>query len=178
MTNNQETSRTSVVACYLERIVRLHGRSLQAKALSFTGNRETARDLVQASYERALRAQPLWPSDGKALRWLYVVMKNLHLDQMRARGHRREVPADGIEDRGHLPEANLPAAVTRQQIEKSLTVLSARLRPVYELHALEGYSYAEIALRLRLPAATVGTRIFRARAQLRRALVDETAAAA
>ena len=44
---------------------------------------------------------------------------------------------------------------------------------MYQLHALEGRSYNEIADRLRIPKATVGTRLIRARRKLRDLLLPD-----
>jgi RNA polymerase sigma-70 factor, ECF subfamily len=47
---------------------------------------------------------------------------------------------------------------------------------VYRLHALEGRSYEEVSARLRIPKATVGTRLIRARRKLRDLLMPPAAA--
>jgi RNA polymerase sigma-70 factor (ECF subfamily) len=49
-------------------------------------------------------------------------------------------------------------------------------REVYRLHALEGRSYEEVAARLRIPKATVSTRLIRARRKLRDLLMPPAAA--
>ena len=45
--------------------------------------------------------------------------------------------------------------------------LPEEFRSVYQMHAIDGRSYSEIALKLALPKNTVGTRLIRARRKLR-----------
>jgi RNA polymerase sigma-70 factor (ECF subfamily) len=159
------------------RIARLYGSYLQRKALRLTHDSAAAWDILQETYERALRTRPACISDRKALAWLTVVMRNLHCDQVRSRRRRHEVEGQSLEQFPCLEPDPTPAwaELTLETIQESLPAISASLRPAYELHALQGCSYAEIATRLQLPTATVGTRLLRARKQLRRAL-DRTAA--
>lgn len=57
-------------------------------------------------------------------------------------------------------------------VHDALLALPQALRLITVLHYMEGYSIKEIARMLHIPAGTVGTRLHRARAQLRRMLDD------
>ena len=52
-------------------------------------------------------------------------------------------------------------------VEQALRTLPPKLQRPYLLFAVDGLSYSDIAVRLRVPSATVGTRIHRARQKLR-----------
>lgn len=158
-------------------LARLHGEALYRWALRLRRNPSDAWDLVQDTYERALRGGPL-PAAQNARAWLFVIMKNLFLDQCRAR-KRRGWPAAN-ERIGDLPappsepEPDPPwASLTTEEVRECVAGLDRVFREVYTLHALEGLSYAEIAARLNLSPKTIGTRIFRARQKLRHALHDQ-----
>jgi RNA polymerase sigma-70 factor (ECF subfamily) len=156
----------------LGRIARLYGDSLLRKAYRLTHDRTAAWDLLQETYERTLKARPACVSDAQALAWLGVVMRNYHCDQLRSRRGRREVDGQVLEQMP-IAEPEQPPAwanITIDEVQARLPAISPNLRPVYQMHALEGRSYDEIALRLKLRKVTVGTRLLRARRQLRRVL--------
>ena len=60
-----------------------------------------------------------------------------------------------------------------EDIRARLQEIPEELRDAFSLFALEGCSYQEIAARLAIPKATVGTRILRARRRLKE-LFDRT----
>ena len=70
------------------------------------------------------------------------------------------------------PEPPAPAwlDITPEQVQAALAKIGDEFRVVYELATSQNRSYKEIAAELRLPAATVGTRLIRARRKLRRLL--------
>jgi len=59
-------------------------------------------------------------------------------------------------------------------LHQSVPRLPEDFREVYRLHALEGRYYEEISAQLRIPKATVGTRLIRARRKLRDLLMPST----
>jgi RNA polymerase sigma-70 factor (ECF subfamily) len=164
----------------LGRIARIYGDSLYRKALRLTHDRNAAWDLLQETYERTLRARPGCVSDAQALAWLGVVMRNYYCDQLRSRRGRREVENQALDQIAVAEPEPAPAwaELTLAEVRAQLPAISASLRPVYQMHALEGCSYDEIASRLNLRKVTVGTRLLRARRQLRRALNGDSLAAA
>jgi DNA-directed RNA polymerase specialized sigma24 family protein len=58
-----------------------------------------------------------------------------------------------------------------EDVRNALRSLPRRLGEPFELHVFRRLSYRQIAGRLRMPIATVGTRIFRARRTMRALLV-------
>lgn len=165
----------------LERLARLYGRSLYAWAVHLTGDATDAWDLVQDTYERALRgaATPVPPEKERA--WLFVIVKNLFRDRWRARRRRSFVDLAGdLVDKIPAPEPDEPpawATISADDVRRCVGHLGPRLRNVYEMHALQGLSYAEIADKLDVPACTVGTRLHRARQRLKEVLGAQALAA-
>src|ERR1700709_1759405 len=62
-------------------------------ARSVTRQREDADDLVQIAVERALKHLDQWQDGTRLDSWLFRIMKNAWIDEMRARGRRDEVLA-------------------------------------------------------------------------------------
>jgi RNA polymerase sigma-70 factor (ECF subfamily) len=139
-------------------------------ALALTRNRADALDLVQSTYERALRRGLAGVGPEQLPAWLMTIARNQFLDQVRreavrARYH-RGAAAEGavLCDGGHQdPRPELTLA----DLHGAVDALEPTLAAIYRLHAFEELGYAAIAAQLALPISTVGTRLLRARRRLR-----------
>jgi len=134
-----------------------------------------ASDLVQDTVERAMR-QGLPADVRNPIAWLTTMMHNLFIDRCRIEARRPpHEPLDEIHDNiTPLEVVSAEPAWSRTTIEDlhaALDKLSATYREVYVLHTFEGLSYETIAERLKIHRITVGTRLTRARQELRKVLV-------
>lgn len=149
-----------------------HRAVLRGVAMRLCGNAEDANDLMQDTFERALRvAGNEMPDNVRA--WLITVMHNLFFDQLRRKI--RQPPVVPMEEETDVPEPDPEAepewaSISPAQLEAALAQLDKRFRKVYEMHCLAGASYDEIARRLKIPKTTVGTRLARAREKVRELL--------
>ncbi len=126
-------------------------------------------DLVQDMAEKLLR-RPM-PADARERPWLARTMRNLAIDRIRRRRSRREELTDEELAIG-AQEAAWWELLTEDDVRAQAASLPGEQRAVFELFAFEGCSYTEIAARLGIPKATVGTRILRARQKLRQLLAE------
>lgn len=142
--------------------------ALQRVARQLCDSAAEADDLVQDTYERALRKTDRF--DGRNPRgWMVTIMRNLFIDRCRA-----EARGPGIEplDAGAVAETPPPppppwAGLADGQLRQAVEALPAHYREVYRLRAFEQLSYAAIAGRLEIPIDTVASRLSRARVRLR-----------
>jgi RNA polymerase sigma-70 factor (ECF subfamily) len=153
-----------------------HRTALFLRARLLTGSEHDADDLVQDTLIRALRARPNFQPGSNMYAWLMKIMFNLFLDhrrELRRRGARVPLPTD-------LPACNEPAVDLAEEPPLSLSAadlaaavdqLPTHLRKIWHLRVRDGASYAVIAETLGMPVSTVGTRLLRARLQLRAALL-------
>lgn len=161
----------------LARLVHKYGDVLARRAFRLTRDQAAAGDLLHDCYERALNEGPAGLTDERRLAWLYVVMRNLFFDRIRANNRHCFVP---LAEDVVAPDPDLPPdlpEVSMDEVRTSVARLSPTLRATFEWHVFEGLSYADIAARLRLPQATVGTRLMRARAKLRDHLTNRLGSA-
>ena len=77
------------------------------------------------------------------------------------------------EDADHGPEQSLERSQIRALVEARISLLPEMFRSVFILRAIEELSVDEVADVLDIPAATVRTRYFRARALLREGLAQQ-----
>ena len=156
-----------------------HLDALYGFAMALTRNQTEAEDLVQETYLRAVRAFGRLMPDSNLKGWLFAIMRNAWLNQLRhARGGPRFVDLDAEEhDRANWLDqvANDPHVVylrklERQEVRAAIDRLSLPHREIVVLRDIEGFSYQQIASILGCPAGTVMSRLGRARENLRRLL--------
>lgn len=137
-----------------------------------TGSVETAEDIA---HDALLR---LWdrPVDGDCRSLLFRTAQNLAIDHMRGQKV-RSAYADEVTARSQQDTAGIDgpdrSAAAREEIgilERALASLPSRAKRVFLLNRLDGCSYDEIALRLRVSVSTVEKDMIRALRACRRSL--------
>ncbi|MEO3435339.1 RNA polymerase sigma factor [Inquilinus sp. CAU 1745] len=137
-------------------------RRLYGYAVSLTGDRDAAQDLLHDGIVRALAARTT-PRDDAALRaWLFRIVRNVWIDH-----HRREIgrPLAGDGDPADRWDGET-AVVNVIAVRQGLDRLSPEHREVIALVDLAGFPYAEVATILETPVGTVMSRLSRARSSL------------
>lgn len=138
---------------------------LRRYARALVGDRTGADDLVQDTMERGWKKLASWQRGSDMRAWLFGIMHNLHVDQVR----RPSVPTDVLDDDTPLPPVRESQAdsLEMRDLESALNALPAEQREILLLVALEEMSYDEVAATLGLPIGTVMSRLSRARQKLR-----------
>ena len=156
-----------------QRLVELIPR-LRRYARALVGDRASADDLVQDTLERAWAKLHLYRRGTDLRAWLFTVMHNVHVNQVRSA--RATDPLD--ED---MPELAQRAAqgdsLLVRDLDRSIALLPAEQRAVLLLVTLEDMSYEEVAGTLGIPVGTVMSRLSRAREKLRAMMLGQAAAA-
>jgi RNA polymerase sigma-70 factor, ECF subfamily len=153
-----------------ERLAELLPR-LRRFARVLTHDVHDADDLVQSALERALLHIEQWRPDSKLDAWMFGIMKNAWIDELRSRQRRARVFAPeeaGLEvgDRSaetHEQSLSLHAAMERLPDEQRIAVA---------LVLVEGLSYKEAAAVLEVPIGTLTSRLARGRDALARTLSE------
>ena len=169
-----------------EKLVHAHDEGVLRLALNLLRSPEDARDVYQEAFLRVYRNLHLFRFDCSFHTWLYRIVTNLCLDQLRKRKVRREESTvmeadDGIRDRmdtmteiraDNDPQRRLLSAEIHTRIQSVLEGMTPRERMVFELRHYEG-------MRLRAIGDVLGTTeeaakncLFRATQKLRVALGD------
>ena len=138
-------------------------RELTAYAVSMTKSRDTAEDLVQETFLRALtNIGQLRPMGQKPCRaWLYKTARNLYIDQIRKLS--REVPQSGE----LLEQASFEEDLSRGLVAQLVGRLPESERAIFILRYFEGYNARELGEMFSLPPATVRSRLASAKGRLR-----------
>lgn len=141
---------------------------LRRFALSLTGNRQDADDLVQGACEKALKNWAQFQPGTRMDSWMYRIVQTLWLDDRRRHKVRGTAidPEDAyLSDEGKaacLPEDRMML----EKVRAAMLTLPEGQREVLALVAIEGQSYREAAESLNVPVGTVMSRLSRARENL------------
>jgi RNA polymerase sigma-70 factor (ECF subfamily) len=145
---------------------------LRRYARALTGDAVLADDLVQDTLARAIEKFALWRAGTDLRAWLFSVMHNTFVNQLRARHATEALESDDLEARPRVSDGVLI------DLEKCLRGLPAEQREIILLIGLEEMSYAEAAQALGVPQGTVMSRLSRARARLAALMAGEAPSAA
>ncbi len=143
-------------------LVERHQRLAYVHALAIVANVDDARDAVQEAFIDVYRALDRFDPERKFYPWFYVLLRNRCFKLLA--GHKRRATVD-------LPEGLLAAYSgpdgDARTLHRALLELPAEQREMILLKHLDGLTYGELAERLEIPAGTVMSRLFHARARLR-----------
>lgn len=163
-----------------DRAVREHQPVLLDLARKLCRGHVDPDDLVQDVLETTLKHFAELPADTNLIAWMTRVLRNRFID--RCRRLKTRGTQTSIED---TPVASPTAEAEvwwqrlgADDIRARLGELPSEQRAAFELFAFEGASYQQIAERLGIPKATVGTRILRARTRLKQLLTGQVEDAA
>ena len=133
-----------------------------------------ADDLVQDTVERAWRKFGQWQRSGEMRPWLFSIMHNLHVDQLRRPG----LALQELDDDAVLPAPEYAPgqAIAIGEMDAALARLPLAQREVILLVALEQMPYEQVAATLGIPVGTVMSRLSRGRERLRELLDGRPAA--
>jgi RNA polymerase sigma-70 factor, ECF subfamily len=145
---------------------------LRRYARALTRDVTRADDLVQSCLERALARQQLWQPETDLRAWLFTILHNQHVNEVRSA--LREEGRVAAEASQSVPAVGPSALAVLQLRELDLAIgsLPATQRQVILLVGLEGMRYEEVAKILDIPVGTVRSRLSRGR-QLLRKMVEE-----
>jgi RNA polymerase sigma-70 factor, ECF subfamily len=169
---------------------------LQGVARRLTRNDADAEDLVAETVARAWRALDSLESDAAFRAWIFRILNNTFISEMRrARARPRLEPIEcededaeagdfSIFEQMHQPfllwfsnpEQEFLDKLLREDLDRALAALPDCYRVVVILSDLEGFSYSEIAATLQIPIGTVRSRLARARSALQKVLWQQAQA--
>lgn len=143
---------------------------LRRFARALAGNAHDADDLVQVALERALTRAVQWRPEQRLEGWVFGIVRNAWIDELRARGRRQRLFAP--EQAGALVGvSSIDQQVEALSVQAAMQQLPEEQRSALALVLVEGLSYREAAGVLDVPVGTLTSRLARGRGALQ-ALLD------
>jgi RNA polymerase sigma-70 factor, ECF subfamily len=146
------------------RIIELLPR-LRRFARNLTRNPHDADDVVQIAIERALTRLDQWHRDARLDSWLFRIVRNAWIDEIRSRARRDALFAPEAAGEA-IGVAAMDREVDRLSVEAAMAQLPEEQRLAVSLVLVEGLPYKEAALVLDVPIGTLTSRLARAREAL------------
>lgn len=151
-------------------LVRLHTPRMYRVALRVLGDEADAEDVVQDAWISAWRGLPGYRGDAAPATWLYRVVSNAALAQLRRRRYTVPIDALGPEllaaDDSHCPERAAVRGEQHAAVHRAVAQLEPSQRVPLVLREFEGLSYEEVADVLEVSVPAVRSRLHRARTAL------------
>lgn len=153
-------------------------------AFRLLGDPDEAADAAQEAFLRVYRGLDSFHGGSALTTWIYRIVHNLCLDEMKKKRRRPQIvadPADSDDESGDSllerfgdetdePQTELLADERRRLVREAILRLRPHHRDVLVLYDLQGFSYNEIAEVLETNVGTVKSRLNRARLALAREL--------
>lgn len=168
-------------------LVRQYERQVLRLALHLTGSEHDAEDIYQEAFLKAYRYIGNFRFECSFYTWIYRIVTNLCLDQLRRRKTRREDHAVVLDRSGEEidllaavsddrsfsnPARELDRKVLGARIQEALDKLTPRERMVFELKHYQGLRLRTIGEMLNTTEETAKNTLFRATKKLRAQLAE------
>ncbi|MGB9892906.1 MAG: RNA polymerase sigma factor [Candidatus Saccharicenans sp.] len=160
-------------------LVDLYSRKIFNLAYQFSGSPQEAEDLTQEIFFKLYNSLSKYDFERDFNAWFLTLARNFLIDEFRRtrleksqRTDFEEVMATATEVDG--PEGRYLNQEKANLVREALLQLSPELRVILVLREIEGFSYEEIAEKLRLPLGTVKSRVNRGRIQIAQIILEKT----
>jgi len=138
---------------------------LRRFARNLTRNPHDADDMVQIAIERAITRTDQRQPDARLDGWMFKIVRNAWIDEMRSRGRRNKIFAP--EEAGErIGSEAIQQEVTLMSVQAAMLRLPEEQRMAVSLVLIEGLSYKEAAEILEVPIGTLTSRLARGRETL------------
>ena len=163
--------------------------SLKRFAYSLCKNQFDADDLVSETFLKAFKNFSRLKDERKVKQWLFRILNNHFISEYRNRKKLMEIDFSGKQENGEVnsfslfetlsksdfidhdnPEIKFISKLSNKQIIEAIHELQDEFRVTITLCDVEGFSYREISVILKVPVGTIRSRIARARSILQKKL--------
>lgn len=141
--------------------------------------KETNEDLEQEVFVKVWKNQDKYVEKGNFKTWINTIAKNLSKDYLKSADRRVQTNStaddeviNSIKDNKTTPDGALLAKIRQKRIIKAIDELRPKFKEVIMMYDIDGFSYEQIAQKLKVPIGTVKSRIYNAKKELALKLED------
>ena len=160
-------------------LIRRHWQSIHRVVTRYLHDSDDSDDVLQDACAEAYQKLSTLQDRERFPQWLHAIVRNRCVSHLR-KGHHHISYEETTHDNGlHVHETSFNIAAdeslvrheTEETIHTAISKLPEKSRSVTVLHYLQGKSYEEIAALFQVPVSTIEGRLYRARKQLKEALL-------
>lgn len=150
---------------------------LKKLAHKFTNNPEDVQDLVQETLMKSLRYLDQYFHNPKVISWLYVIMKNVYINQFRRQKQKLDYERYQLSEYHQIGllepsvENQVEGAFMMNDILNLLNKFPSQQKEMF-FKFVDGYKYKELSAHFDMPEGTIKSRIHFIRKDLRKKLVN------
>jgi RNA polymerase sigma-70 factor, ECF subfamily len=168
----------------LTQLVKNYEQTIYNFSFKICRDRDKAENIMQETFYSMIKHLNQFDSKSKLSTWLYRIVANHCLMQVRKEKHRQFVSLDNdeslFEEKYTADYSKLPTKYTENEelkkiLDEAISKLSPDYRMIFLLRDVEGLSTEETAEASKLSISAVKSRLHRARAFLRNELTKEFA---
>lgn len=153
-----------------ESLVKSFYQSLYRYAFWISKNRQVAEDLVQETFVRAWKNLDQLKDVDSAKPWLFTILNR----ENARRFSRKQLPIVELSEEWKMEQvAEQNNGLDSLSLQRTILGLAEEYREPLVLQVIGGFSTNEISTILKLNSNTVSTRLFRARAELKKIMVSD-----
>ncbi len=145
-----------------------HAEMVYRTARRITGNPEDAEDVLQTVFLRLLNRADWRLEVHSAEAYFRRAATNVAIDVLRRRIAHAETSLDGMLS----PPAHETTPLLKERLRRAIAGLSTEDAELFLLRNLEGWSMLELAHQFGIERGTVGSRLFRIRQALQKAIEE------
>lgn len=149
-----------------EALYRMHASKMYHICLSYTGDRDTAKDILQESFIKVFKNIGDYKTDNSLEGWIRRIVTNTAIDFYRKEKRIRYFEDTYDKSTGIVVPADQYLKMNTDNVLQQVKRLPEGARLVFHMFAVEGYSHKEIALKLNISEGTSKSQFNRARTLL------------
>ena len=152
----------------------LHVSTMMSVCQRYTGNRETARDLLHDGFIKLFAKMHTYSGTGSFNGWMKRIFVTTALEYLRRNDVlRHSVDVENIDDRSEETDVSLFEHLSNDDLMNCIAQLPEKIRTVFNLHAIEGFTFAEIARETGINENTARTQYAKARQLLQKMVMEK-----
>jgi RNA polymerase sigma-70 factor (ECF subfamily) len=149
-----------------------HAARVHRLTFRVCGDADLAEDLTQEVFVKVFRSLGQFRGESAFSTWVHRIAVTVSLNAMRKVKRLRERETDLDEAQLHEADPDAVDPDLRARLAAAIEALPDGVRIALVMHAIEGYTHAEIGLALGIAEGTSKAKVFDARARLKKALGD------
>ena len=155
-------------------IYEFHAPEMLSVCQRYTGNRETARDLMHDGFIKLFTKIHRYSGTGSFNGWMRRIFVTTALEHIRQKDVLRySVDVEEVEQQVEDADISLFEHLSTNDLLDCIARLPDKYRAVFNMHAIEGYSHAEIAEELKTSEGTSRSNYARARQLLQKMVMSQ-----